>query len=192
VSLTRHERRIVILGLGNVLVGDDALGPWVVRLLESRYELDPCISLVDGTPGNDLVPHLLDTYAVIVVDTVKSQGPPGEIRQYRREALLRKAPPARINPHQPGLQEALLTLSLMDAAPEEVLLVGVIPESVETRVGLTATVRGAVDRALDQVVRELGRLGAAPRARAMPLRPALWWESAAVLDGCMSAALQEA
>lgn len=170
------NRRITVIGLGNVLVGDDALGPWVVRTLEARYELPDCITLVDGTPGNDLVPHLSGADAVIVVDTVSAVGAPGSVRLYRKDALLRTPPPPRINPHQPGLKEALLTLDLMGQAPNDVLLVGVIPEAVETRLGLTMTVRRAVDRAVEEVVLELDRIGCPPLLRATFLRPAIWWE----------------
>lgn len=179
--MTTPIESIVILGLGNVLVGDDALGPWAVRMLEARYELDPAVTLIEGTPGNDLVPHLTGTDAVIVVDTVKTAGEPGEMKLYRREGLMRTPPPARLNPHQPGLKEALFTLDLMGIGPREVLLVGVIPESVLTGVGMTRTVQRAVDRAVDQVILELARLGRPARPRAVPLEPAVWWEKEATV-----------
>lgn len=169
-------QRVVILGLGNVLVGDDALGPWVVRMLEARYELDPAITIIEGTPGNDLVPHLMEADAVIVVDTVRTEGRPGQLRRYRRDALLRTPPPARLNPHQPGLKEALLSLDLMGMGPREVLLIGVIPEVVETGVGLSPVVRDAAERALEELVLELDQLGVPPTPRAVPRVPDLWWE----------------
>ena len=47
-----------VLGLGNVLMGDDALGPWVVHHLVSTYDFPPEVAVVDvGTPGLDLVPY---------------------------------------------------------------------------------------------------------------------------------------
>jgi hypothetical protein len=61
--------------------------------------------------------------------------------------------------------------------PREVLLVGVIPESVATGVGLRAPVRAAVDRAVDAVVRELERLGVPPRALPAGQPPDIWWEA---------------
>jgi hydrogenase maturation protease len=172
-------QRVVVVGLGNVLVGDDALGPWVVRTLEARYELDPAITVIEGTPGNDLVPHLMDADAVIVVDTVRTEGRPGQLRRYRRETLLRTPPPARLNPHQPGLKEALLSLDLTGAGPGEVLLIGVIPDVVETGVGLSPVVRDAAERALEELVLELDAIGVPPVPRAEPRVPDLWWERGA-------------
>lgn len=172
-----HVPRVVVAGLGNVLVGDDALGPWVVRTLEARFELPPSVTVIEGTPGNDLVPHLMGADAVIVADTVTTRGAPGTIVRYRRDEILRTPPALRVNPHQPGLKDSLFTLELLGEAPGEVLLVGVIPEVLETGLGLSPSVRAAVDRVVDEVVRELARLGlpATPRADAPPVHP--WWEA---------------
>ena len=38
------DRRIGVLGLGNVLMGDDALGPYVIGLLSARYRFEEGVS----------------------------------------------------------------------------------------------------------------------------------------------------
>ncbi len=44
--------RIGVLGVGNILMGDDGIGPFLVRILEARYEFPPNVVLHDlGTPG---------------------------------------------------------------------------------------------------------------------------------------------
>lgn len=69
--------RVAVLGLGNVLMGDDALGPYAVRLLEARYELPGRVPVLDiGTPGLDLVPYFEGVDALVLVDTVRSEAPP--------------------------------------------------------------------------------------------------------------------
>lgn len=178
MPLTFGDRRIAVIGLGNVLMGDDAFGPYVVRELQARYAFSDDVDVQDlGTPGIDLTAQLGGLSALILVDTVKSAGAPGELRTHRRDDILRHAPPPRLSPHDPSLKEALLMAEFAGGGPSEVLLVGVIPESVATGVGLRAPVRAAVDGALEAVVRELERLGAAPR----PLPPGqaadIWWEA---------------
>jgi len=171
------DRIIAVVGLGNVLIGDDALGPTVVQTLAAAYEVEPNVQVLDlGTPGLDLVPHISGADALIVVDTVRAAGDPGTVRQYRKEQLLATAPAQRVAGHDPGLKDTLLTLDLHGHGPVDVLLVGVIPQSVETRVGLTPAVRAAVPEALQAVLSELARLGAPARARGKPLPAALWWE----------------
>lgn len=171
------EANVAVLGLGNVLMGDDALGPTVIKVLEAEYEFPEGVSVQDlGTPGLDLTPYLAGLKAVIFVDTVHSSGAPGDVRLYRRDEILKHPPQARLSPHDPGLKEALLTMEFSGRGPGEVLLVGVIPGEVRTGVGLGPTVRAAVPLAAAEVVKELARLGVAPSVRASPGNPDLWWE----------------
>jgi len=170
-------RRIAVVGLGNVLMGDDAFGPYVVRMLEAEYEFLDGVTVLDlGTPGLDLTPHLSDIDALIVVDTVHSEGPPGEIRLYRRAQILKHPPGPRLSPHDPGLKEALLLAQLEGRGPRHVWLVGVIPQTTGTGIGLSVPVIQAVEGARDEVLCELERLGRAAVRRREPLEPDIWWE----------------
>jgi hydrogenase maturation protease len=170
--------RITVLGLGNVLMRDDALGPTVVARLVAGYEFPPGVSVHDaGTPGLDLVPFLAGAEHLIVVDTVRASGGPGEIRLYRTEQILNMPTGPRLSPHDPGLKETLLTLQLQGLAPREVLLVGVIPEQVALGPGVGPVVRAAASKAEAEVLRELDRLGLPARARSRPKAPDLWWEA---------------
>jgi hydrogenase maturation protease len=168
---------IRVLGLGSVLMGDDAFGPTVVKVLEARYEFDAGVSVEDiGTPGLNLVPYVSGIDALIVVDTVRSDGKPGEIRLYRLPAILKHPPGPRLSPHDPGLKEALMSAEFSGGGPKDVLLVGAIPETVESGIGLSANVAEAVPKAIDEVVAELSRLGKAPVPRETQAEPDLWWE----------------
>jgi len=170
--------RIAVLGLGNVLMGDDALGPTVIANLIAAYEPASGVTFEDlGTPGLDLHPYLTGCETVILVDVVRSDGAPGALRLYRKDEILRHAPPARTNPHDPGVKEALLSLEFAGGAPEEVLLVGVIPAGVGYEVGLSDQVSAAVPEAVSAVLDELARLGCPVQARVEPAAPELWWEA---------------
>ena len=167
---------IRVLGLGNVLMSDDGIGPFVVRVLEAQYECPEGVEFIDaGTPGLDLMPYLLDTEAVIFVDTVSTRGTPGDIRVFDRDAILRVPPQARTGGHDPALKEALLTLEAAGTGPRSVTLVGIVPEWIATGVDLSDRVRAAVDGAIATVCSELDRLGAGVTRRAHPLVPDTWW-----------------
>ena len=129
-----------------------------------------------GTPGYDLTSFLADAEAVVLIDSVKAKGAPGEVLVYGKEALLKKAPVLAMSPHEPGVREALLNAEFMGVAPKIVRLVGVIPGSVATGIGLTPEVREAVPAAVAQVVKELAALGLRVAPRAPPTAPDLWWE----------------
>jgi len=169
--------RIGLIGIGNVLMGDDALGPYAVKLIEARYELPPEVELRElGTPGADLANHLAGLDAVVVLDTVKLRGAPGEVHVLDKAALLAKRPLLPASPHEPGLREALFALEFHGGGPREVRLVGVIPGAVELEVGLSPAVRDALPAVLAAALAELAALGAPAHLRAMPGEPDLWWE----------------
>jgi hydrogenase maturation protease len=165
-----------VLGLGNVLMGDDGFGPFVVRVLDATYETPEGVEFVDvGTPGLDLTPYLLGTDAVIFVDTVKSGGHAGELRIYDRSAILRHPPQARTGGHDPALKEALLTVDAVGGGPRDVTLVGVIPEWIATGVVLSPPVEAAIGPAIEAIVSALRRLGVPLARRRRPLAPDIWW-----------------
>jgi hydrogenase maturation protease len=169
---------IGVFGLGNVLLGDDALGPTVIAHLMAGFEFQGDVHVEDlGTPGLDLHPHLAGRRKLILVDVVKSQGEPGELRLYPKDEILRHAPGVRVSPHDPGVKEALLALQFAGQEPEEILLVGVIPGEVGHTVGMTDALKAAVPSAVAAVLEELERLGCPAVPRIPRGEPDLWWEA---------------
>jgi hydrogenase maturation protease len=170
--------RIAVIGLGNVLMGDDAFGPHVACVLDAGWDCGERVTVLDlGTPGLDLTPFISDVDYLVIVDTVRSEGAPGELRCYRRDQILRHPPGPRLSPHDPGVKEALLFAEFAGAGPREVLLVGVIPASTAQGLSLSPAVRAAVAPALLAVFAELARLGVAPQRRPGARPPDLWWEA---------------
>ncbi|HLE82961.1 MAG TPA: hydrogenase maturation protease [Thermoanaerobaculia bacterium] len=188
-------RRIGILGLGSVLMGDDGLGPYAVELLAAHWRLPPEVSVLDaGTPGPDLGDYLIDLDAAIVVDTVRTggrpglpgrqarpgppgrQARPGQLRLFRKEEVMALPTAPRLSPHDPDLRQALLTCELAGRAPAELLLVGVVPDRVELGTELSAAVRAALPAVEAVIVAELRRLGVEPARRERPAEPAVWWQ----------------
>ncbi len=171
---------IRVLGLGNVLMGDDGFGPFVIESLDAAYDFPATVSVLDiGTPGLDLAPFLIGADAVIIVDTVRADAAPGTLRLYRREAILQHAPQPRLGPHDPGLKQTLLALDFAGRGPAQVLLVGVVPDRTAPCARLSPSVRAAIAAAVDACVAELQRLDAPPTPRTAPEPVAPWWERAA-------------
>ena len=169
---------VAVYGIGNVLIGDDAIGPTVVHHLQALYEFPPNVIVEDlGTPSLDLAARLLGTDIVFFIDAVSAKGTPGELRTYTREQILRHPPGLRMSPHDPSLKETLLTLELLPNGPSSITLIGVIPESLD-QFGLTPTVRAAIPAVIDAVLAELGRVGVVATPRVGAAVPAVFWEAA--------------
>ena len=150
--------RTAIYGIGNILMGDDGVGPAVVRHLSSNYSLGAGVVLEDlGTPSLDLPSYLIGFDTVIFIDAVAADAPPGTIRVYTRDEILAAPTGIRVSPHEPSINDALIVLDFAGTAPREVVLVGVVPETLEGGMALSARVKGAVGRAGEVVVAEVGK-----------------------------------
>jgi hydrogenase maturation protease len=169
-----------VLGLGNVLMSDDGLGPAVLRAFEEQYVVGPDVSVVDlGTPGLDLSPWLADAERVILIDTVNAPLPPGSMRLYKKADLLRQAPGVRISPHDPGVKETLLALEFAGRAPRDIALIGVVPSLTAMGLQLSPEVEAAIPGAVLAIVAALERAGVAVLRRPEPLAHEPWWNNRA-------------
>jgi len=169
--------RALIGGIGNVLLGDDGVGPYVVHVLESQYRFEERVEIADlGTPALDLTHRIAGLWAVILVDCVASaEHAPGTVVLYRKADIMRAAPQQRLDPHSPALSECLMTAEMLGASPENVLLVGVVAGGFEPGEPLTDAVRHAVGEAVQAILAELDRLGFHYQKKSSPDEPGIWW-----------------
>jgi len=169
---------VAVLGMGNVLMGDDGAGPYTIAELAARYRFPDTVTVMDiGTPGLDLAPYLIGVDTLILVDTVRADAPAGSIRTYHKHDLLKHPLPPRLSPHDPALGHCLTTLEMAGCAPRETVLVGIVPGKTELGPGLSAPVRSAVPLAVARVVDELAALHIQLEPRTPVASPDIWWET---------------
>jgi hydrogenase maturation protease len=177
--LMTKVKKIAVVGIGNVLTGDDALGPYIIKRIDSAFRFSPNVVLIEaGTPGLDLTALFFGFDVLIIVDTVRARGRPGDIKKFTRDSLVEKPPAFAISPHDPGLREALLTLQIAQSAPQEVVLVGVIPENLELGLELSESVERAVPQVIQEVLAELVRFGVTADNKYPAEDPDIWWKKA--------------
>src|SRR6476620_3807863 len=120
--------RVAIYGIGNILLGDDGVGPAVARFLSSNFTFDSDVVVEDlGTPSLSLPGYLIDYDSVIFVDAVKSNERAGTVLTFTRDEIIAVQPGIRISPHEPSINDALILLDFAGRAPRDVVLVGVVP-----------------------------------------------------------------
>jgi len=172
--------RIVVAGIGNVLLGDDGLGPYVIEQLSSRYDFGPEVELVDaGTPALDFTLYFANADLLLVVDAVKSSAPAGTLLRYGREDILRHQAPLRIDPHSPALGHALQFGDFADASPKDVCLIGAAVENTEPGTQLSDPMRAAVPLIVDMILGTIRSYGVGVKRLAEPRPLRTWWEKAA-------------
>jgi hydrogenase maturation protease len=161
-----NTERIVVLGVGNILLRDEGVGVKVVQEFERRYVLPENVLVVDGgTQGLWLMSTLQKADRLIVVDAVLGRGEPGTLYRLEKKDLplgLR----AKQSAHDSDLVEALNLCSLLNEGPKSVVVVGIEPENIQPfGLELTETVTARVDELVLRVVDELNTLGVEPEKK---------------------------
>ena len=153
------ERRLLILGLGNVLCGDDGLGVAALARLDRRYRLPQDVEMMDGgTLGLSLLHHVRAADALLLVDAIRADGPPGTLVRLEGDDVA-PAVETRLSVHQIGVADLLDGLRWTDSSPGRIVLVGLVPESLELEIGLSPGVERELDTLVEAVVAEVGLLG---------------------------------
>ena len=150
--------KTAIYGIGNILMGDDGIGPAVAHYLSSNFTFETDITIEDlGTPSLDLPNYMTGYDRVIFIDAVAADAPPGTIRLYSREEIVASPPGIRISPHEPTINDALIVLDFAGGAPRDVVLIGVVPQTLDGGMTLSPAVAGAVPRVAQVVMGEVER-----------------------------------
>ena len=157
--------RVVVLGLGNILLRDEGVGVRVVEALAERYAIPAEVEIVDGgTAGMDLLNTLAGCDHLLICDAVRTGAPPASVVKLAAAEV-----PAlfltRFSPHQLGLADVLATLVLTGEAPGTVTLVGVVPLDLELGIELSPAVSAVVGQAVECLATELRGLGLALEPR---------------------------
>lgn len=144
---------ILLLGVGNVLLTDEAIGVRAIEAFERRFDIPAGVEVLDGgTAGMELLETMASRDHLIIVDAVlASKKEPGSILILKDSEVPRLFT-NKISPHQLGLADVLSALHMTDESPKRLTLIGVIPESLEPHIGMTPTVANAIDGVLDKII----------------------------------------
>ncbi len=152
--------RYAVLGLGNRLESDEALGGLMIERLQADPETlaglpDPdAVELIDGgTVGLGLIPYLTNLDGLVVVDVINAGEAPGTLIDLEGSTLMRHEQVMSV--HDLGAGELLGALHVMDAWPRRVRVVGLEPLAIELGLELTAPVEAGVPGLLDRIVEHL-------------------------------------
>ena len=148
---------IVILGIGNILLGDEGVG---VRVIEAMGEMNVPVNveLLDGgTASMDILGNLDPGTKVIIIDAVQGGGEPGDIYRFTPKDI--KSPkPVFTSLHQVGLLEVLSELEMIGRTPLDITIYGVEPKNLEWSLELSPEVAAIVTRVSEMVLEEIGKI----------------------------------
>jgi hydrogenase maturation protease len=127
-----NSKRILVLGIGNILWADEGFGVRCVEALNAGWEFPPQVELMDGgTQGLYLLPYVQEADCLLVFDAVDYSDPPGSLREVVGDQVPRFMGVKKMSLHQTGFQEVLMAAELTGKLPSELVLIGVQPEELE-------------------------------------------------------------
>lgn len=161
--------KVLILGIGNLLLTDEGIGVHAVQTLLRDYIIPNHVEVIDGgTVGMELLPLIAETDHLILLDAVNTGNPPGTIIRLDDDqvpALFR----TKLSPHQVGLSDVLAAIHLTGEHPDHLTLFGVEPASLALGMELSAQVAPQLGRLMALVVAELDKLGFPLIAKTAPV-----------------------
>lgn len=154
-------KNVLILGVGNVLWGDEGFGVRVIETFAQHYRLPNTVQLMDGgTQGLYLLPYVQAASQLLLFDAIDYNLPPGSLKVIYNEAVPNFLNAKQMSPHQLGFQEVLASARLLKQYPEDIVLIGVQPALLDNYGGdLTETVKSQIEPAIALALIELVRWG---------------------------------
>lgn len=148
--------RIAVLGLGNLMRTDDAVGMLAIQQLRADPRCPRSVSLIDGgTLGLDLIYPLDGVTHLLALDAIDAGAPPGMLLRYSGDEIADL--PISKSVHLLGFSDLIGSMRLIESAPSAIVVLGVQPLFTGWGTELTATVEAAlvtlVECAIGQVAR---------------------------------------
>lgn len=139
--------KILVLGIGNLLFGDEGIGVHFINYMGEKYrfEGEHQLDLVDGgTLAQRLIPIIVEYDSLIIIDTINASGvKAGEVYFFDFDAV-----PDAVNWQGSAHEvEMLQTLNMMDLVGDrpQTMIMGVVPTIIEaTEFSLSEGVADAV------------------------------------------------
>jgi hydrogenase maturation protease len=149
---------LLVLGIGNPLMGDDGVGNQVIELLAER-DLPPNVKIEDaGLPGWGLPAWFEGWSNVILVDAVQMGRSPGSWRRFQTEEVQFVLENDALSLHQPDLACGLALAQALELLPENLVLYGVEPAVVNPGEALSSAVRHSLPDVVTSILNDLEKI----------------------------------
>jgi hydrogenase maturation protease len=147
-------RRTAVLGLGNPMRTDDGAGLHAMPILSADGRIPRHIRMIEGgTLGLDLLHDLKGVTHLLALDAVDKGVTGGTLLRFANGDLTNL--PVGKSAHLLGFADLMDTMRLLDDAPEEIVLLGIQPESTDWGVSLSPSVEMALKQLVEAAVAQI-------------------------------------
>jgi len=147
--------KIVVLGVGNLLLRDEGAGVHLIQKLR-EMEIGEGVELVDGgTSLLDFLPQMKHISKLIIVDAVKLGGKPGRTYRICVDDSLLKGGKGMTSLHQLGVVETLAIAQKMGKLPPTVII-GIEPKEIAYGLELSPEIEREMGKMVNLILDEIG------------------------------------
>jgi hydrogenase maturation protease len=152
-------KKVAVIGVGNLLMGDDGIGIHVVRELD-KLKLPENIEVYDAMTNSFMVLEYMDgADKAIIVDAYRGDKKPGSIYKFRFNPDEHKyTDRMELSLHDVDFIDALNSGRHAYNYPPEIVIIGVEPENVYLSMELSTTLKNAIPRIIKEIFAEIKAL----------------------------------
>ncbi len=136
----------VVIGLGNLLLSDEGIGVHLIRKLSEHQNKFPSVEFIDAGTGGMNVLHLIaNRKKAIIIDCAKMSKKPGTIRRFEPADVKTTKKLTHFSLHEADILRIIAISRQLDECPEQILIFGIEPESLEVGQKLSKTLAEKLD-----------------------------------------------
>lgn len=144
--------KILVVGVGNTIMGDDGLGVYALNELESTQLPDHVELREAGTALLDALPDLKEYAKVVLIDAIAGDA---EGVNVLRGPPAAESPQAVLSLHEVGIEEALRLQRLVDGKLPEIVIIGLKPQRIAMTTELSDQVASKIPELVEAVLAEI-------------------------------------
>jgi hydrogenase maturation protease len=151
IDLTEDKsKKVLILGVGNYLMGDEGVGVHVIYEME-EIELPDYVDVLDGGTGGFFLMNYFDAYPVVIFLDATMDGKPAGTVSVIRPKFAADFPSA-LSVHDVGLKDMIEAIYLQDKRPDIHLITISIEKLIAMNMELSKEVEDSVPKAIETIL----------------------------------------
>jgi hydrogenase maturation protease len=151
--------KVLVLGVGNLLLKDDGFGVHLIKALEGTSFPENIQLLEAGTISHQLIPLFHSIDYLIIIDVIDAGDSPGSIFRFSPDDMNYKSE-QKLSLHQISLIDVLQMAELTGPKPKTVII-GIQPKDVSSwSLELSDEVKAAILKVKDLIFEELRKIKA--------------------------------
>lgn len=150
-----NQPKIVILGVGNLLLRDEGFGVHLIKILRKEDLGYPNVEIVDGGTSPEIVSLVEGASKLIIIDAVKGGKEPGTIYRFNINDVSFTNSPMGLSLHQMGVADSLKMLELLGKQPKTTIVIGIEPMTIDYGLELSQEIQGKMPQIIGLIKEEI-------------------------------------